>query len=1075
MNTCLTAARLKRLIGAVLVMFLLAFEGVGASTNQFDFGIAGTEPGYVAVDNVTTNWGALGYGWLSTTGLLLRDRGVPDALHRDFIFKNSAGTNAFRVAGLTPNGKYLMKVTCGDAEFGDHVITVSVPGAGTLPTMSPGASEYETLTASVDANGSGILDITFGSPVNNWVVNALTLAPTTTNITPFITGDYIFANEWDPAVFATNPTTNLLNSFNGTGAVGFTPTGLTRSNYLALIASGIDFWKTGQNASGAIIDPYAGSEIQYSTPAFAHAAAVLVVYAGRTDLLGPATNAMNWASSRLHDGLAASGHDDFYPGMLANTYRLLEPLVSPSLAATWAANLDFDPYAVYNFAPGSFNWNVVSSSGEALLQLMGLRSTNNPYVTASWAGQGRHFTSPYGLYEEGPLAYDHFPRIWFEDALAQGYSGPYSTEVAEAMDRAAITSLFMQSPWGEMPAGGRSAHHQWNEAEQCVTYEIYAAKAEAAGNMIMAGAYKRGAHLALASMQRWVRPSGEMQIVKNWVDPSARHAYEGYSYHSQYNLLPLAMLAMAYEHAAATEDVSESPAPADTGGFMFQLTGLHKVFANAGGTYVELDTTADNHYDATGLIRIHQKGVPPQLGPSDSLLASASYTSPNPPPLTTGVGVSWKDSGGTWRTLGEMGSTEITSLTVTPVSQSTTQVVFDVTYAGNLPNVTSITEHYVITPAGVQLTTQLSGYNGPLRYVWPALANDGKTLSSISVSSNTVSVSQGVPAVIFTASGATNVSVGAADYSNHNGWARLVTAEYPGGSPITLAISQGTNAGVVPVLPFVTDFIYVDATSGAAGNTTLAAGSVFFPPLNGTTGLDHNWEERTVLGSGGNIIESGGETPGFTEDAPELRTTVSGLTPNATYKVYALFWDPTSTGEDWNIRSGFSSSPGSNTLYSASDSIGDLGGATAAVLASGLAYSNPPTIFLESGRALLAGLVGTTVADGVGSLSVFIDDMPLPARSSVNQRTWYDGVAYAQVIAMNPTSIVTSKAGNQLMLSWPATHLGWTLQTQTNNAATGLQGGANFWFDVPGSSTMTATNFLVGPGSPVVFFRIRSP
>jgi hypothetical protein len=1073
MTDCMVRpARRYRWTGVVVAMSIMAFNTAGA-TNQFDFGSAGTEPGYVAVDNVTTNWGALGYGWLSTNGLMLRDRGVPDALHRDFIFKNTSGTNGFRVAGLTPNGKYLLKVTCGDAEFGDHVITVSVPGAGALPTMSPGASEFETLTASVDANGSGILDISFGSPINNWVVNALTLTPSTTNITPFIESNYIFANEWDPAVFAADPTTNLLSRFDGTGAVGFTPTGLTRSNYLTLIASGIDFWKTKQNSSGAIIDPYAGSEIQYSTPAFAHAAAVLVVYAGRNDLLGPATNAMNWAASRLHDGLAAGGHDDFYPGMLANTYRLLAPQVAPSVAAMWAADLDFDPYAIYNFAPGSFNWNVVSSSGEALLQLMGLRSTNNPYVTASWAAQGRHFTSPYGLYEEGPMAYDHFPRIWFEDALAQGYAGPNSGDVAEAMDRAAITSLFMQSPWGELPAGGRSAHHQWNEAEQCVTYEIYAAKAEAAGDLILAGAYKRGAHLALASMQRWVRPSGEMQIVKNWVDPSARHAYESYSYHSQYNLLPLAMLAMAYEHAAPTEDVTESPAPADTGGFLFQLTGLHKVFANAGGTYVEIDTTADGDYDATGLIRIHQRGVPPQLGPSDSLLAGASYTSPNPSPITTGVGVSWKDSGGVWRTLGEMGGTQITSVTVTPVSQSTTQVVFDVVYAGNLPNVSSITEHYVVTPSGVQLTTQLSGYSGPLRYVWPVLASDGRTLSSIAVSSNNVSVSQGGPGVIFSAPSATNVSVGTADYSNHNGWKRLATAEFPGGSPITLLISQGTNASVAPVPPFVANLVYVDATSGVAGNTALAAGGTFSPPLNVTNGLDNLWEERTVLGSGGNILESGGESPGFAENAPELRTTIAGLTPYATYKVYALFWDPTSTTEDWNIRAGFSASPGSNTLFSAADSTAELGGANAAVLAGGLSYSNPPSIFSESGRALLAGLVGTTMADGAGTIPVFIDDLPLPARTTVNQRTWYDGLAYAQVIAMTPTHIAAAKAGNQLVLSWPLDHIGWTLQIQTNSLSAGLTALSNAWHDVPGSSTVT--NVMIVGSMPVSFFRLRSP
>lgn len=93
-------------------------------------------------------------------------------------------------------------------------------------------------------------------------------------------------------------------------------------------------------------------------------------------------------------------------------------------------------------------------------------------------------------------------------------------------------------------------------------------------------------------MFRWVRPSGEMQIVKNWMDPAQSFGYESYSGHSQYNLLPMSMLAIAYEHAAATEDVTERPAPSETGGYLLHIEPLHKVFANAGGSYVEIDTAA---------------------------------------------------------------------------------------------------------------------------------------------------------------------------------------------------------------------------------------------------------------------------------------------------------------------------------------------------------------------------------------------------------------------------------------------------------------------------------------------------
>ena len=183
---------------------------------------------------------------------------------------------------------------------------------------------------------------------------------------------------------------------------------------------------------------------------------------------------------------------------------------------------------------------------------------------------------------------------------------------------------------------------------------------------------------------------------------------------------------------------------------------------------------------------------------------------------------------------------------------------------------------------------------------------------------------------------------------------------------------------------------YVDATTGAGGNTTLADGSAYTPPVNGTTGADNQWEQRTPFGSGGTISESGGEN--VTENAPELRTKLSGLTPGTEYTVRVYFWDPGSTGEDWSIRAGFTPNPGANTLYSAADATAELGGATAAVVASTLVHGTAPTMFAESGRVLLAAALGTATADANGEILVYIDD--LPASLNVNQRSWYDGLGY---------------------------------------------------------------------------------
>ena len=72
----------------------------------------------------------------------------------------------------------------------------------------------------------------------------------------------------------------------------------------------------------------------------------------------------------------------------------------------------------------------------------------------------------------------------------------------------------------------------------------------------------------------------------------------------------------------------------------------------------------------------------------------------------------------------------------------------------------------------------------------------------------------------------------------------------------------------------------------------------------------------------------------------------------------------------------------------------------------------------------------------------------------------------------NPTNITYTLSGNTLTLNWPATHLGWILQSQTNSLNVGL---ANNWVDVPGSGASTQAVIIINPATPAVFFRLRNP
>jgi hypothetical protein len=121
--------------------------------------------------------------------------------------------------------------------------------------------------------------------------------------------------------------------------------------------------------------------------------------------------------------------------------------------------------------------------------------------------------------------------------LREGYNGSAAPLITALMARAAWSHLLMQSPLGEIPTGGRSSQHQWNEAVSALAYEINAEWAREAGDARAACAFKRAARLSLASVRRWVNAAGDLQIVKNHVDPALRWGYEGYSFQAQYNLL----------------------------------------------------------------------------------------------------------------------------------------------------------------------------------------------------------------------------------------------------------------------------------------------------------------------------------------------------------------------------------------------------------------------------------------------------------------------------------------------------------------------------------------------------------
>jgi autotransporter-associated beta strand protein len=81
-------------------------------------------------------------------------------------------------------------------------------------------------------------------------------------------------------------------------------------------------------------------------------------------------------------------------------------------------------------------------------------------------------------------------------------------------------------------------------------------------------------------------------------------------------------------------------------------------------------------------------------------------------------------------------------------------------------------------------------------------------------------------------------------------------------------------------------------------------------------------------------------------------------------------------------------------------------------------------------------------------------------------------VSVGNNVNTTPTNLTTSVSGNGLILAWPADHIGWRLQAQTNALNSGL--GTN-WVDVPNTSTVNSYTNALNPANGAVFYRMVYP
>ncbi len=728
----------------------------------------GTENAYVE---------AAGFGWTAHETLYQHDRGTRNALARSFISGRSPAT--FRVA----TGPGLFRVEClfSDADLGSHSTQLHVPGnAETIPVLNMNRAEQVTLALTVEVTGP-TLDIGFSSARSTWLINAVSIAPVEC-AAPLWLARHL-ESRWALPEQTRRGARFLIGRWRQHPAsdIEVVPSGLTRNDYLRTIAQGVEHFRHSQDLNGSIVDAVVGKELYYSTPGFAYAAALVASATGNADLIEPAAEAFDCASRALIERKAPSAHEDFFVTPLAHAFPLLAPLVKAERAERWRAELGaMNPFMIYRSRPGGAlapgtNWNCLALSGDFRLHQLGIRA-DAAFSENSLKGQGLVFQNEFGLYAEGPMTYDAFPRAWLGDMLEAGYRGPAAEELAEALDRGALTSLLMQSANGEIPCGGRSSQHQWSDALQVAIFEIAAARALRVGDPALASTFKRAARRAYAAFLPWQRLSGEFQIVKNRADPMDRLGWENYSAHSTYNLLMLTALGFAYEHAGATEHLAERMTPAETGGHATVLgEPFHKVVAAAAGTSAVVCTAPQAGQTPAGLVRVQFEGLIGGPLPGDASLAKPSYRLPAGPREGAVIGLAWRLPDGRVQCLADVLAADLSS-SVTILREDPAVVRFRVEYRVAGPVPLAFSEVYELSARQTSVRFEVPADGPPILLRWPVFAGDGAGEADIATHGTGVSVAFAGRRVEYRVEGTESPVVGETLLAHRNGYVRLAEA-----------------------------------------------------------------------------------------------------------------------------------------------------------------------------------------------------------------------------------------------------------------------------------------------------------
>lgn len=579
----------------------------------------------------------------------------------------------------------------------------------------------------------------------------------------------------------------------------FIPSGVTCGLYLdimeiALSAYPIDILhkRLGEYQANGVDDPHAYFRITSIL-------GILIANGRKTDLY-PLWEGMMDVCCRdfSKDCRIGNLRHDFSLKEIILVYRAMKNTAPTQKLAQWADDLrQLDPYRVFSYTLKArpqqelHNILIYNMAGVHLCNQEGLVNPDifdiDEYLSLHWPSQLARFDKN-GMYRDPgePILYDITTRVQLQLMLGQGYSGNHSALLDEHMKNGALMSLFMQSSAFVLPYGGRSNQYQFNEALLASCFEYEALRYKNLGDLKTAGMFKRGAHMAAQSIIRWIKDVDTPHHIKNFYPIESKIGTEDYGYYDKYMATMGCFIYPALLFADDT--IEECACPAELGGYVFETPPhFHKVFANCGGYTVEIDTSADFHYDSTGLGRLHKTGVPVELGLSVPLTKTPKYVvaqSVLNQSRNLCYSPGWQTSNGGIQYLSELSEGLWSTFDI--ITETPNCVAFSITYSGCnsrkdggcgnewdgkdsiFNGCTGVCELYTIDQSGVTCEVSLMDpLTNTIYYTVPLLDTNGSDTSDISIIENGIQVALLGHELHITSNG--NISLEPHSYGNRNG------------------------------------------------------------------------------------------------------------------------------------------------------------------------------------------------------------------------------------------------------------------------------------------------------------------